>query len=347
MRMDICLCSDENYAKYMAATIASILSNSKEDEELYFHLIVDDDVTDDSKNKILSLKKIKNCEMKFYRPDVEKYKNWYELGSYNGAFSPAMFYRLNIHRLIPDVDKVLYLDCDIIVRNSLIELFQIDISNRYGLVVKSVIEDKDINIRNKMKFSDSDFYFNSGFFMINSKLWRENNIDNMFNEYYINNYQSGIYGDQHILNYCLKGNVIDVGFKWNFIATKSLTYYYIPKLEDINILHYGYLKPWKHIKGILFVDEFWKYYQLTPWFLERPIDAIQTILAQKYGDYEETKLKINDVRCFGVYHNRNTLEIVIFFIKIKIEMSFKNVNKIAWFIPVKKWREAFKRSFDV
>ena len=50
---------------------------------------------------------------------------------------------------------------------------------------------------------------------------------------------------------------------------------------------------------------------------------------------------------FGIYHNRNTLEIVIFFIKIRIEMSFKNVNKIAWWIPVKKWRESFKRAFDV
>ena len=38
MRMDICLCSDENYAKYMAATIASILSNSQEVKNYIFIL---------------------------------------------------------------------------------------------------------------------------------------------------------------------------------------------------------------------------------------------------------------------------------------------------------------------
>ena len=344
MRMDICLCSDNNYAKYMGTTIASILSNSKEDEEIYFHLIVDDDVTDDSKNKLLSLKKIKNCEMKFYTPDVEKYKKWYEIGAVK-HLSAATFYRLDIHRLIPDVDKILYLDCDIIVRNSFKELFEIDISSYYALVVKSVIENMDTNIRNKMHFSDNDFYFNAGILMINSNLWRKYNIEKEFENYYFNN--TKCYGDQDILNYCLKGKVKDAGFKWNFVVTKTPTYYYIPKLEEINVLHYGYSKPWKDTRGMLFVDEFWKYYQLTPWFLERPIDAIQTILAQKYGDYEDTKLKINDVKCFGIYHNRNTLEIVIFFIKLRIEMSFKNVNKIAWFIPVKKWREAFKRAFDV
>lgn len=338
MRMDICLSADDNYAKYMGTTIASILSNSKEDDEIYFHLIVDDDVTDDSKNKLLSLKKIKNCEMKFYIPDVDKYKKWYELGNYK-SFSPAMFYRLSIAELIKNVDKVLYLDCDIIVNDSLKELFEIDINNYYIITVKDIYfldSKKDIN----------ESYFNSGVILVNSKLWLESNVSELFENYYLNNYKN-IYGDQDILNYCLKDKVKYLDNIWNYFPLKSL--YDGKPIKDIKILHYAAaVKPWNDNGRVFyFADEFWKYYQLTPWFLERPIDAIQTILAQKYGDYEETKLKINDVKCFGIYHNRNTLEIVIFFIKIRIEMSFKNINKIAWFIPVKKWRESFKRAFDI
>ncbi|MEI0525902.1 glycosyltransferase family 8 protein [Brachyspira murdochii] len=345
MRMDICLSADDNYAKYMGTTIASILSNSKEDEEIYFHLL-DGGITEENKEKLLSLKNIKNCDMKFYTPDFEKYKKWYELGNYNGRFSPAMFYRLDIHRLIPNVNKVLYLDCDTIVRSSLKELFDINIFNYYALVSKAIFESEDINLRKLFNFDYDDFYFNSGVLMINSNLWRKYNIEKEFENYFFNN--TNCYGDQDILNYCLKGKVFDFGYKWNFIALKHLRYKFLPNLNNINILHYAVFNPLdKNNIGSLFLDEFWKYYQLTPWFLERPIDAIQTILAQKYGDYEETKLKINDVKCLGVYHNRNTLEIVIFFIKIRIEMSFKNVNKIAWFIPVKKWREAFRRAFDV
>ena len=340
MRMDICLCSDNNYAKYMGTTIASILSNSKEDDEIYFHLIVDDDVTDDSKNKLLSLKKIKNCEMKFYTPDVEKYKKWYEIGAVK-HLSAATFYRLDIHRLIPDVDKILYLDCDIIVRNSLKYLFDIDLSN-YHILVSS---------HNKDNFDPKNEYtgFNAGVMVINSKLWRESKIENDFEDFYLKNY-SNCYGDQEILINCMKNKLKYVDYSWNYVPFKSF-YSLIEnnlKLDSINILHYVTYKPWD-ISGKVFylADEFWKYYQLTPWFLERPIDAIQTILEQKYGDYEDTKLKINDIKCFGIYHNRNTLEIVIFFIKIRIEMSFKNINKIAWFIPVKKWRESFKRAFDI
>ncbi|ADG70803.1 glycosyltransferase family 8 protein [Brachyspira murdochii] len=331
MRMDICLSADDNYAKYMGTTIASILSNSKEDEEIYFHLL-DGGITEENKNKLLSLKKIKNCDMKFYVPDFEKYKKWYELGNYNGRFSPAMFYRLDIHILMPDIDKVLYLDCDTIVRSSLKELFEIDINNYYALVAD--------NARNNN-------YFNSGVILFNSQLCREINIEKSYNDFFYKN-NGKVWTDEEILNECLKNRVKFIEPKWNFFANKIQQYYIDYNLNDVKIIHYMSFKPWKSdCRSVIFIDEFWKYYQLTPWFLERPIDAIQTILAQKYGDYEETKLKINDVRCFGVYHNRNTLKIVIFFIKIRIEMSFKNVNKIAWFIPVKKWREAFRRAFDV
>ncbi|MEI0529959.1 glycosyltransferase family 8 protein [Brachyspira pilosicoli] len=331
MRMDICLSADDNYAKYMGTTIASILSNSKEDEEIYFHLL-DGGITEENKNKLLSLKKIKNCEMKFYTPDIKKYRHWFEISNKPNWVSEATFYRLSIHDLVEDVDKILYLDCDIIVNDSLKEIFEMDISNYYALVVD--------NARN-------DNYFNAGVIMMNVHLWRKNNISKEFDECFLNNY-STIWADEGLLNECLKNRVKFIETKWNFFANKMQQYYIDYNLNDVKIIHYMSFKPWKYdCTSVIFIDEFWKYYQLTPWFLERPIDAIQTILAQKYGDYEETKLKISDVRFFGVYHNRNTLEIVIFFIKIRIEMSFKNVNKIAWFIPVRKWREAFKRAFDV
>ena len=73
MRMDICLSADDNYAKYMGTTIVSILSNSKEDEEIYFHLL-DGGITEENKNKLLSLKNIKNCDIIFYSVNSMNYK---------------------------------------------------------------------------------------------------------------------------------------------------------------------------------------------------------------------------------------------------------------------------------
>ena len=288
MRMDICLSSDDNYAKYMATTMASILLNSNEDEEIYFHLI-DGGITEENKNKLLSLKKIKNCEIMFYTPDIEKYNKWYTWGggtNYKGRFSPAMFYRLNIHLLIPhNIDRILYLDCDTIVLKSLKEMFTINFDNKYAIVSDN---------------NNDQSYFNSGVIMVNARKWRETNIENEFDNNFYNS-NGRVWGDESILNTCLKNKVKFVDKSYNYIANKIEESKLKIPYNDINIIHYISLKPWtSNIKSAILIDEFWKYYQLTPWFLERPIDAIQTILAQKYSDYEDTKLKINDIKCFGI-----------------------------------------------
>ena len=338
--INVCFASNDAYAPYMATAIASLLSNAKDDENINI-FIISENISNSNKEKILSLKKIRECSIDFIEPKEEIFKY---ISKYNMKANSTWF-RLSIPSLIPNADKIVYLDGDMIINSSLRELFLDDMSDYYVYVVEDVM-DKIDEVKAHIGFSKSDKYFNAGFLMINNKLWIEDNLEEKF---YNAVYTLPILGykDQDILNYCLKDKVKYLDNIWNYFPLKSL--YDGKPIKDIKILHYAAsVKPWNDNGRVFyFADEFWKYYQLTPWFLERPIDAIQTILAQKYGDYEDTKLKINDVKCFGIYHNRNTLEIVIFFIKLRIEMSFKNVNKIAWFIPVKKWREAFKRAFDV
>ena len=57
---------------------------------------------------------------------------------------------------------------------------------------------------------------------------------------------------------------------------------------------------------------------------------------------EENK---NWIRLFGIYNNKNYIYFYIFGIKGVIRATEKNINKIAWWIPVRKWREAFKDKF--
>lgn len=337
--INICFASNDNYVPYMGTAIASILTNSKEDENITVH-IISENINDNNKNKLISLNKIKDFNVIFYEPNKEIYCH---IAKYNMK-SYSTFFRLSIPSLMPNIDKILYLDSDMIITKSLRELFEIDMANYYAFVVEDVM-DKIDELKAEIGLAKNDRYFNAGFLMINNRLWINDNIEEKF--YNILDEKFLPYKDQDILNYCLKGRVKYLDRKWNFLNIKSSYVNDIPDVNAINIIH-CIAKPWKKECNIsFFQDEFWKYYQLTPWFFEKPIDAIQTILYQKYGDYEERKLKNNDIKFFGIYHNRNTLQIVIFFIRITIEMNFNNINKIAWWIPVKKWREAFKRAFDI
>ncbi|WP_297205158.1 polysaccharide pyruvyl transferase family protein [uncultured Brachyspira sp.] len=59
----------------------------------------------------------------------------------------------------------------------------------------------------------------------------------------------------------------------------------------------------------------------------------------------EIKENKNWIRFFGIYNNKNYIYIYIFGIKCVIKATEKNINRIAWWIPVRKWREAFRDKF--
>lgn len=335
IEMNICLASDNNYAPYMGTAIASILKNSLENEKIIFHLI-DGGITKENKEKIISLKSIKDCEIFFYTPDIKMYDEWFEKTSCKAHFSAAMFYRLSISTLISNVDKILYLDSDLIVTGSLKELFIMDIENYYAIVVehpKSLVG----NIADK--------YFCSGFLLINNKLWREFYIEKDFKEYF-NKYYDIIMGDQDILNGVLENKVKFLDEKWSFFAEKGYNTRETD-IQNIKSIHYlGPEKPWKeNCRSALFIDEFWKYYQYTPWFRDEPITAFQTILKQKFYDYDDVRLKGNWIKLFGIYSSNKVLQIVIFGIQINISIDYKKRRDLGRLIPIKKWRDRFREKF--
>ena len=53
----------------------------------------------------------------------------------------------------------------------------------------------------------------------------------------------------------------------------------------------------------------------------------------------------NWIKLFGIYNTKNYLIFYLFGIKISIKMNEEKVDKLAWFIPVKKWRENFRNKF--
>lgn len=336
IEMNICFASDNNYAPYMGTAIASVLKNSLEDEKIIFHLI-DGGITKENKEKILSLKNIKDCEIKFYTPDIERYNDWFEKTSVKIYFSPAMFYRLSISTLIPDVDKILYLDSDLVVTGSLRELFLADLENYYAFVIK---------FRKTLEMKGTyGKLFCSGFLLINNKLWRENNIEQQFIDYYEKNYKT-CFGDQDILNAVLEDKVKYIDEKWSFLADKRY-HYENPKLENAIIIQYlGFEKPWmENCRTSLLIDEYWKYYQYTPWFKDDPITAFQTILKQKFYDYDDVRLKGNWIKLFGIYSSDKVLQIVIFGIQINIKIDYVKRRDIGRLFPLKKWRDRFREKF--
>lgn len=130
--------------------------------------------------------------------------------------SPATYYRLLIPDLLPDeVHKAIYLDCDIVVRKSLEELWNIDISD-YSLGAVHQILDEIVHAY-RLGYPVQYGYFNAGVLLINVDYWRKNNIKDRLINYMIDNYKTIRYHDQDALNANLYDKTLLLPCKWNMV----------------------------------------------------------------------------------------------------------------------------------
>lgn len=131
--------------------------------------------------------------------------------------SSATYYRLLIVDLLPkSINKVIYLDCDIIVRKSLIELWNTNISNYAIGAVHQMWE--EISEARRLGYPIDYGYFNAGVLLINLEYWRLNNISFKLIHYLTQNYQTIHFHDQDALNAILYNKSYILPCKWNMLS---------------------------------------------------------------------------------------------------------------------------------
>lgn len=106
----------------------------------------------------------------------------------------ATYYRLFLQDILPEsIDKVLYLDGDIVCRSSLLPLWNTDIE---GKPVAAVYEIENNDHRyERLCYDEKDGYFNAGVLLINLKYWREHDVQARFFNYLNNHSDRIIYHD--------------------------------------------------------------------------------------------------------------------------------------------------------
>ncbi len=253
-RINICLSCDENYAKHAGVVIASILAHSSADEDIHIY-ILDGNISKNSKEKILSLKSIKRCSIEFVEVNERDFEEYKGISNHSYISIPT-FYRLKLASLLPTVDKVIYLDCDVAVCSSLKELFNTDLKeNVFGGVL-----DIDLHLRNNPN------YINASVLLMDLNKVRELNIENKFYNYAKENFDNIQLADQGIINAVLTDKILIIDSKFNvqsecFIRRSSFT-------KDPAIVHFiGSQKPWHFGSWSVHKDLYFRYLQMTPWKL--------------------------------------------------------------------------------
>lgn len=217
----------------------------------------------------------KNCRIQYRQVD-DTFDAAFEIR----GITSATYYRLLIPELIPEYDKIIYADVDIIFRMDLSSVYNLNLGNNYIAATRELgmnfTEDGKKYI-NSMKELSLGNYIQAGFIIINSKILKDENIISQFKNWSDKKLR---YQDQDIVNIVCKGRILYLSLEYNMT---DLSYFFSIKQSELvkrlftdecinyaknhGNIHFNGHKPWK--KYSINFDIWWEYYRKSLFFDEK------------------------------------------------------------------------------
>ena len=211
------------YSRFTGTAMLSLFENTQ--SKVTVHLLHDNTLTDDNRDKLIQIADRYGQQLKFYNVEELCADRLAEINNYfpddnDSRFSIAMFYRFFIPELLlpQGIEKAIYLDSDIIVNLDIAELWQIELGDKpLGTVPEA---DNGVNPLRASAMCAEGFvkpenYFNSGVLLMNLKvlLNEEANISAGI-KLKLEHPEWKLY-DQEILNYCFETRTLKLPLKFN------------------------------------------------------------------------------------------------------------------------------------
>lgn len=237
---------DNNYVEHLATMLNSLFKNNA---LLRFHIyVLSLNLCEENKNRLQQFVKQNKSEISFIDVDMGLLNSYPIFGE--GYLSPATYLRLFIPSLLPQsVEKILYLDADIIVNTNIESLFNTDISDVYLAAVEDAPNESVI-----IPIDKGMPYFNAGVLLLNLNLLRKTDFLDKALSFIRENKERIFFHDQDVLNALLGNNAKLLPVKWNML---DCFYSWPPliqskKLSELRaadkkkcIIHFsGRIKPW-------------------------------------------------------------------------------------------------------
>ncbi len=269
--INILCATDNDYVPYCGIMLTSLFENNKE-AKIHVYLMTET-ISDSNWARLQELTRKYSQNISPIIIDSRKLK---DCPMHDDDYvSLATYYRLLAPQLLPqEIDKILYLDCDMIIDQSIESLYNTDIEN-YALAAALDEDYMNEGKYQRLEYTFEKKYFNAGVLLINLKYWRENNVTKRCFQYILGNPNKIILHDQDTLNAVLNKEVKLLSVKYNLqtaMLCRNTSLNTDTKLEiekykyQPTIIHYtGASKPWQ--KGSLhpYTKRFLRYKQLSLW----------------------------------------------------------------------------------
>lgn len=254
-KIPVVFAADHNFVMPTCVALSSLLKNS-EGETYDLYILSDTDVTSADRD-ILSghVTRLSGLSSLHFIEISKDFDGGYEIRN----ISKAAYFRLLIPWLLPQYDKVIYADGDIVFTKGLKALYDIDLGDYYvgGCNTPGFHDGKPKKYVIGLGL-DYKSYINSGVLLINAKAQLDNNLKDTYMHHSHNKY---LYQDQDIINLVCKDRILLLSEDFNMSPKSVFMRTMHGESMSPTIIHYAGDKPWNTFTYCW--NEWWDEYKHT------------------------------------------------------------------------------------
>ena len=201
-----------HYSVWVGTVMQSILEHT--DSRICFHILHDETLSIDNKYKLEKVARSGSSIIEFHKIDENDFS---VVKNQMSRFTIGAMFRCSLPELLPDLNRIIYLDADLFVNRDIKELWDVDICE-YCL---AGVADEGVDIHNYPKILNKypgikkESYFNAGVLYMNLKKLREfGNLKKLVVDFLVENPEAGL-PDQDALNVIFHNKVLYLDGSWN------------------------------------------------------------------------------------------------------------------------------------
>lgn len=261
--INIAFATDDNYVMPTCVAMTSLFENNPEEIAIYL-LSIKGHLSTQSKSSLQQVADRYHQSITFTDVTEQQFDGLpilrHGLSSYLRLFTPSLY---------PDIDKLLYLDADIVVDGSIAELYNTNMDEHQAAGVTDQMTLKAEHLQ-RIGYKHDRPYINTGVLLLNLKALRQIYIKSCISEYLTTYHDALRYGDQDIIN-CILPEILIIPPKYNAISLlwngkrkKRESIWNRAQIAEAQlnpvIIHYiTPVKPW-HLKCTHFLRSRWYHY---------------------------------------------------------------------------------------
>lgn len=224
--------SDDKFAEILGISLTSLYENNKDMEQIHVY-VLDSKIFEEHK------KRLESVSTRYERNNIQ----WIQARNISEELSMEIsvdrgslshYARLFVSSVLPqNLDRVLYLDCDIIIKQPLDELWNLDMHGKTVAALKDAFSkwyQMNINLK------PTDIMFNSGVMLIDLKRWKEQEVEKRLLKFIKSKNGKIQQADQGALNavlshdtYCFEPRFNSVTIYYDFSYKEMMVYRKAPE----------------------------------------------------------------------------------------------------------------------